>query len=91
MDIETLNLSVEPLNELMSQVSVIGHWMQGLSLFIIIWLIFQIFYLAWNLRKLRIVSDIKKEMLSLKKDIKQINQKMDKVLVKKTRKRKINR
>ncbi len=77
---QTINATTANFNNLINYIGDVGLWIQGVGLFIIIWLCFQIITLIWNWKKKRTLSYIKKDIGSLQKKVNNINKKLDKIL-----------
>lgn len=72
---DIVNVADAPI-EIINEIGKIGRWLEALGLIIILWIIFQIVSLVINRKRM-------KEIYIIKKDMKRIEGKIDKILNKK--------
>ncbi|MEK6892926.1 MAG: hypothetical protein AABX07_01875 [Nanoarchaeota archaeon] len=72
---DIVNVADAPI-EIINEIGKIGRWLEALGLIIILWILFQIFSLWINRKRM-------KEIYIIKKDMKRIEGKIDKILNKK--------
>ncbi len=66
-------MAVEDISGLVLEIGRVGLWLQALGVIVIAWIIFQIISLIINRKRM-------KEIYSIKKDMKRIEGKIDKIL-----------
>ncbi len=72
---DVINVTIAPI-EVVNEIGRIGNWLEALGVIFILWIVFQIISLWINRKRM-------KEIYVIKKDMKRIEEKIDKILSKK--------